>query len=657
MKQLMHKILLFFINCVYFVCAFTFSLTTQAIEPTSKNELRVIISNSAAQTGIIQELIRQYELINPGSKIKLSQHGSLAVINRARAGEADFIITHHPEGEQFLLDSGVSLQRTLIMYNTFVIFGPVGDPLQLSTKPDIEAVLQTLAENEVDMLLPSNRSGTYKKLDSLWQRAGITPDWIGYEITGSSNVYTLRTADTMNAYTFVDIGTYISLKKELSGLNTVLFRDDASLRNYYSGNIINSEIIKGVNEKEAKKFLEFLINNKTQDLISDFSLNKFGTDIFTPAAHLDSGLRSTKIEKALLLKSENYQRLAYLFSALLIFFILVLILGARLYINSHKRKISEQRYALAVEGSNDGIWDWDIIKNNIFISDRALEIIDLKRNITHNLSLEEILSHSINPNEKETVISRLKTYITDGVDSNRFEIQFSLTSTDIAKDWVLLRSKKIIDHEGKAIRLSGSVTNITDSVNILEWKQKALHDELTGLGNRLLLSNRAADALYKAEMRGATFSLLMLDLSKFKEINDNLGHDSGDTILVDVARRLETVARQSDTVVRLGGDEFVLLLEGVDKSRAINITEKILESMSKPFVLNNREVSVGANIGIAVYPEHSKSFDALLNMADQAMYVAKRKHDCYAVYSASHGDLHASDIDQSESRDSNNGTN
>lgn len=635
----MHKILLFFLICVFFVCTFTYSTTIQAIEPTSKNILRVIISNSAAQTGIIQELIRQYEIINPDTKIKLSQYGSLGVINRARAGEADFIITHHPEGEQFLLDSGVSLQRTLIMYNMFAIFGPVGDPLQLSTKLNIEAVLQTLAKNEVEMFLPSKRSGTYKKLDTLWQRAGITPDWIGYEITETSNVATLRTADIMNTYTFVDIGTYISLKKELSGLNTVLFRDDASLRNYYSGNIINRKKIKGVNEKEAKNFLAYLIDNKTQDLISNFSLKKYGADIFTPAAHLDTGLRALKIEQALLLKSKNYKHLTYLFSVALLFFLLVLILGVRLVVSSRKIKISEQRYALAVEGSNDGLWDWDINSNSIFISDRALKIINLNRNIIHNLSLEEIISLAIDPNYKKIVISQMKNYIADGIDSTRFEIQFSLMSNDIVKHWVLLRSKKIINSEGQAIRLSGSVTNITDSVNILEWKQRALHDELTGLGNRLLLTNRAADAMYKAEKRGTTFSLLMLDLSKFKEINDNLGHDSGDMILVDVARRLESVTRQSDTIVRFGGDEFVLLLEGVDKSRAIKITEKILESMSEQFVLNNSKVSVGVNIGIAVYPEHSKSFDALLNMADQAMYIAKRKLDGYAVYSTSQGDL------------------
>ncbi len=171
----------------------------------------------------------------------------------------------------------------------------------------------------------------------------------------------------------------------------------------------------------------------------------------------------------------------------------------------------------------------------------------------------------------------------------------------------------------------------------------ARYDHLTGLANRVLFRDRLDHAVAAAERSGKTYALMFLDLDKFKDINDQFGHDAGDQLLVEVAARVTSCARRSDTVARLGGDEFTVILEGLDSADgAANVAQKILDSMDEPFDLAGREVKVTTSIGIALYPDDARDVEDLQRAADSAMYQAKGAGR--ATYQFSTPELRASNV-------------
>ena len=160
----------------------------------------------------------------------------------------------------------------------------------------------------------------------------------------------------------------------------------------------------------------------------------------------------------------------------------------------------------------------------------------------------------------------------------------------------------------------------------------ATTDSLTGLPNRAVLYDRLNSALLLARRNGTSASLLLLDLDRFKEINDTLGHDFGDQILRSVGERLSSVLRASDTVARLGGDEFAVVLPGCDTANTSGVAAKIAQAMENRFQVEGISLDVDLSIGIATYPDHGDEPAILLRVADVAMYVAKRSHSGSAVY-------------------------
>ena len=154
-------------------------------------------------------------------------------------------------------------------------------------------------------------------------------------------------------------------------------------------------------------------------------------------------------------------------------------------------------------------------------------------------------------------------------------------------------------------------------------EHQALHDTLTRLPNRALLQDRLLQVIRGSQRERATFALFLMDLDRFKEVNDTLGHHAGDIILQEVALRLREVIRESDTVARLGGDEFAVVLPRVDAGGAILIAEKILQALHEPFSVEGRVLPLGGSIGIALFPEHGEDGGNLLRRADVAMYAAK----------------------------------
>lgn len=178
-------------------------------------------------------------------------------------------------------------------------------------------------------------------------------------------------------------------------------------------------------------------------------------------------------------------------------------------------------------------------------------------------------------------------------------------------------------------KVAGAVSilrDVTDLVAMTEQLAHAAdHDALTGLPNRSLLQSRLEQAIARGQRRQERFALLFLDLDRFKEVNDTLGHAAGDALLVEAARRLCVAVREEDTVARLGGDEFVVLLEGPIETRHVQqLNEKIAQVLREPYRLGAQWAVVAASIGVSLYPDDGGDAETLIGCADAAMYRAKR---------------------------------
>ena len=194
-------------------------------------------------------------------------------------------------------------------------------------------------------------------------------------------------------------------------------------------------------------------------------------------------------------------------------------------------------------------------------------------------------------------------------------------------NWTLTTKTPLHDAVGNVVGLLG----ITREINELKQAEITLHtiatqDTLTGLPNRYLMFDRLNQLLIRAERHTTIFAVLYIDIDGFKRINDTHGHAAGDLVLREVAERLTRSVRAADTVARIGGDEFVILLEALRAGRdATTVAQKIRGAFGKPFSLPGGAAKITVSIGIGLYPEDGRDADVLLNVADHAMYLAKRE--------------------------------
>ena len=184
----------------------------------------------------------------------------------------------------------------------------------------------------------------------------------------------------------------------------------------------------------------------------------------------------------------------------------------------------------------------------------------------------------------------------------------------------------IHDRHGRVVGAVLVFHDVSDSrATALKMSHQAQHDFLTGLPNRLLLTDRLTQAIALSRRRGNKVALLFLDLDRFKPVNDSLGHVIGDKLLQSVAQRLTESVRTSDTMCRLGGDEFVMLLSEIkDVDAATQFAEKLLAAMAVPHLIDGHEVHITSSIGISVSPDDGRDGETMLKNADTAMYFAKR---------------------------------
>jgi diguanylate cyclase (GGDEF)-like protein/PAS domain S-box-containing protein len=175
-----------------------------------------------------------------------------------------------------------------------------------------------------------------------------------------------------------------------------------------------------------------------------------------------------------------------------------------------------------------------------------------------------------------------------------------------------------------------------------QLRHQALYDGLTGLPNRMLFHDRVKHALTEARRDNQKLALLMLDLDRFKEINDTLGHAAGDEVLREVAWRLSRVTRGSDSIARLGGDEFSILLRNASESDAAVVVSRVSSCLEEPIIVQDLPLRVDASIGLAAFPRDGGDADLLIQHADVAMYAAKAANGGFAVYESS-ADPHTPD--------------
>lgn len=183
----------------------------------------------------------------------------------------------------------------------------------------------------------------------------------------------------------------------------------------------------------------------------------------------------------------------------------------------------------------------------------------------------------------------------------------------------------IRDPNGQISHYVGIFSDVTERMKREEhMRQLAFHDPLTGLPNRSLFKDRVHQALRQARREGLVVAILFMDLDYFKQVNDTLGHQKGDELLLGVARRIREAVREEDTVARIGGDEFTAVLRSVqNRDDVALVASRIIQALTKPFDLGGKNAEIGVSIGAALYPEHSRDADVLMRFADEAMYSAK----------------------------------
>lgn len=285
-------------------------------------------------------------------------------------------------------------------------------------------------------------------------------------------------------------------------------------------------------------------------------------------------------------------------------------------------RVSEDRYALAAQGANDGLWDWDLDTNKVYYSPRWKSMLGHEDEEIGDSS-DEWFSR-VHEDHIEVMRQMIDEHLTG--ESPHFEDEFKMRHKDGSYRWILSRGVSVPDEDGRPQRFAGSQTDIT-SRKASEEKLffEASHDLLTGLPNRGLLIERLSAAIRLSKRDpSAKFALLFLDLDRFKVINDSLGHAAGDELLIQACARLKICIRDHDCVARLGGDEFAILLERIDSDETpIRVAERIQTELSRPFKLDDGEIFTSASIGIALSTQGYDSADDVLRDSDAAMYRAK----------------------------------
>lgn len=282
---------------------------------------------------------------------------------------------------------------------------------------------------------------------------------------------------------------------------------------------------------------------------------------------------------------------------------------------------SEARLARAQKIARMGSWEWNIASGEIYWSDELYHIFGLTPGEPATIDIEwlyTLIAPVDLPAFKKAVLNSIKT-------CQPFNIIYRIATRNAGEIVVTSQGEVECDESGRACLLSGTTLDITARIRAeSEIQQLINYDTLTGLPNRSLLHDRLHQAIAQSAREKHLLGILVLDLDRFKGVNETLGHKAGDKLLKSVGKRLQACVRDSDTLARLGGDEFVALLVGLTHEEGITtVAKKILAIVSEPVYIDGHEIYSTCSIGIAVYPMDGDDSHTLLKHADLAMYQAK----------------------------------
>ena len=280
-------------------------------------------------------------------------------------------------------------------------------------------------------------------------------------------------------------------------------------------------------------------------------------------------------------------------------------------------------FSLAIEGSKDGLWNWNL-QNDYCQFSKRYEIMlgynpgELPNNINGWLDL-------LHPDDKIKAQEVVKKYI-DSCGKEDYENTFRLKTKDGSWCWILCRGKAFFNSDGEPLRFVGFHTDISPLIEAQEKLDNiAKHDSLTHLPNRFLLYELLTRAMHGAKRNQNMLALLFIDLDGFKSINDTYGHDIGDKVLITTAKRMNKLIRGNDIASRLGGDEFVVVISDLkSEDEIIPILERFLKELSSAIIVNEHSLHISASIGVHFYSgEDNIDCETFIKRADQAMYTAK----------------------------------
>jgi len=283
-------------------------------------------------------------------------------------------------------------------------------------------------------------------------------------------------------------------------------------------------------------------------------------------------------------------------------------------------RVSEQRYALATAGARDGLWDWEVKSGQIDFSERWKKILGYAPDELPN-TLESWFD---NVHPDDVMALRTSTHKHLEGKTPYFECEYRMRHRDGHYCWVMTRGVAVRGRDGKAERIAGSQTDVNERHRLEEQlAHEASHDSLTGCPNRshaMRVLSRAIEEVSRNTRE--QFSVLFLDVDRFKQINDTFGHLVGDRLLIELARRVGACIRPTDTLARLAGDEFLLILMHPSTS-AVRIAQRILNEMRAPCDIDGHQFSTSVSIGVAVITSAYRETAAVLHNADAALYRAK----------------------------------
>ena len=283
-------------------------------------------------------------------------------------------------------------------------------------------------------------------------------------------------------------------------------------------------------------------------------------------------------------------------------------------------KRSEERYRIVAEATNDIIWEGDLINKKRFFSGKLYEILGYNAKELENLDKWFDIVH---PDDLVLVKEGIRQQISEKIDVKTFE--YRVKSRNESYKWLASNTKCEFNDKGEAVATFGAFTDITE----LKEQQKKIHDlayydSITGLPNRVMLSQVITERIENANKNKSKFSMIFMDLDDFKFINDSYGHLMGDQLLVEVGKRLREMNNDKIMSFRLGGDEFIILMENIDNKECVERYSKYLHKVvTSPYFINGHMFHVTHSSGIVVYPENGVSFQELLKNADTAMYRSK----------------------------------